>query len=132
MTPAGLSAFGSVLWTIWASAIAVWTPIAKANAPTKPAIQANLTGGTVAPRMSVDVSNSLLSERSWRPPTQGGRDEGRQERSIWPVIGPAVFVIALLVLATAYAGAFDVDQWAPPTLFILVMLLTFVLRGGAA
>jgi hypothetical protein len=48
------------------------------------------------------------------------------------VIGPAVFVIALLVLATAYAGAFDVDQWAPPTLFILVMLLTFVVRGGTA
>jgi hypothetical protein len=83
--------------------------------------------------MSVDVSNSLLSsERQRLPPVRDEPDRGRQERSIWPVIGPAVFVIALLVLATAYAGAFDVDQWAPPALFILVMLLTFVVRGGAA
>ncbi len=48
------------------------------------------------------------------------------------MIGPTVLVLALLVLATVYAGAFDVDQWAPPTLFILVLLLTLVLRGGAA
>ena len=132
MTPAGLSAFGSVRWTTWASAIAVWTPIVKANAATEPAIHANLMGGTVATAMSVDVSNSLLlSERQWIPQAQDG-EQGSRERSVWPVIGPAVFVLALLVLATAYAGGFDVDQWAPPTLFILVMLLTFVFRGGVA
>jgi O-Antigen ligase len=83
--------------------------------------------------MSVDVSNSLLlSDRQW-PAQLHGAGAGRpHERSIWSVIGPAVFVLALLVLATAYAGAFDVDQWAPPALFILLMLLTFILRGGAA
>lgn len=82
--------------------------------------------------MSVDVSNPLLlSERDWTRATQDGAD-GKHERSIWPVIGPTVFVLALLVLATAYAGAFYVDQWGPPTLFILLMLLTFILRGGAA
>jgi hypothetical protein len=82
--------------------------------------------------MSVDVSNSLLlSERQWRPPVED-REDGGREHSIWPVIGPTLFVLALLVLATAYAGAFNVDQWGPPTLFILLMLLTFVLRGGAA
>jgi hypothetical protein len=82
--------------------------------------------------MSVDVSNSLLlNERPWSPAAQSEEHEGGGG-SIWPVIGPTVFVLALVVLATAYAGAFDVDQWAPPALFILVMLLTFVVRGGAA
>src|SRR5580704_10517106 len=132
MTPAGLSAFGSVRWAAWASAMALWTPTVKANAATQPAIHTTLMGRTVAPTMSVDVSNSLLlSERQWRPPVED-REDGGREHSIWPVIGPTLFVLALLVLATAYAGAFNVDQWGPPTLFILLMLLTFVLRGGAA
>ncbi len=48
------------------------------------------------------------------------------------MIAPTVLVLALLVLATVYSGAFDVDQWGPPTLFILLMLLTLILRGGAA
>jgi hypothetical protein len=82
--------------------------------------------------MSVDVSNPLLlRERHWRPAVRDGEDGG-PERSIWPVIGPTVFVLALLVLATAYAGAFYVDQWGPPALFILLLLITFILRGGAA
>jgi hypothetical protein len=93
--------------------------------------------------MSVDVSSSLLvggrPDRESQPPTAapppGGRagttPQGGAERSIWPVIGPAVFVLALVVLATAYSGAFDVDQWGPPTLFILLLLLTLVLSGGA-
>lgn len=88
-------------------------------------------GGKLAPAMSVDVSNSLLlNERPWSPLAQGDAEHEAHERSIWPAIAPAIFVLALLVLATAYAGAFDVDQWAPPTLFILLMLLTFILRGG--
>jgi hypothetical protein len=87
--------------------------------------------------MSVDVSNSLLLDgrqagREWAPPAQGGGREGVAEHSIWPVIGPTVFVLALVVLATAYSGAFDVDQWAPPALFVLLLLLTLVLSGGAA
>jgi O-Antigen ligase len=82
--------------------------------------------------MSVDVSNSLLlDERPWSRSGHDTEQDGNGQ-SIWPVIGPTVFVLALVVLATAYAGAFDVDQWAPPALFILLMLLTFVLRGGAA
>lgn len=51
--------------------------------------------------------------------------------SIWLVAGPTVLVLALLTLATAYSGAFNIAQWAPPSLFVLVMLLTLVLRGGA-
>ncbi len=51
--------------------------------------------------------------------------------SIWLVAGPTVLVLALLTLATAYAGAFNIAQWAPPSLFVLVVLLTLVLRGGA-
>ena len=88
--------------------------------------------GTVTPDMSVDVSNSLLlGERPRIPAAREGRG-GEQEHSIWPVIGPTVFVLALLVLATVYSGAFDVDQWGPPTLFILVLLLTLTMRGGMA
>jgi len=90
--------------------------------------------------LSLDVANSLLLPGSVRipPAARGGSEgegegagEGRErERSIWLVVGPTVFVLALLVLATAYSGAFNVDQWAPPALFILLMLLTLVLRGG--
>jgi O-Antigen ligase len=86
--------------------------------------------GTVTPAMSVGVSNSLLLDERPRGLSARDGEQPGHERSIWLVIGPTVFVLALLVLATAYAGAFDVDQWAPPTLFILLMLLTFVLRGG--
>ena len=51
---------------------------------------------------------------------------GTGEGSMWPVLAPTVLVLALLLLATAYAGAFDVAEWAPPTLFILLMLLTLL------
>ncbi|HEY7830565.1 MAG TPA: O-antigen ligase family protein [Solirubrobacteraceae bacterium] len=62
-------------------------------------------------------------------PPEGGEDA--RHSSIWLVAGPTVLVLALLVLATAYAGAFKVGQWAPPALFILIVLLTLLLRGGA-
>src|ERR1700733_9645295 len=132
MTPAGLSACGSVRWTASVSAAAVGTTIDKANATNAPAIHAHLMDGTVDPPMSVDVSKSLLLGEPARIPIARASEEGERERSIWPVIGPTVLVLALLVLATVYSGAFDVDQWAPPTLFILVLLLTLVLLGGAA
>jgi hypothetical protein len=77
---------------------------------------------------SADVSRSLLfgGEPAARQLPRGGDRGG----SIWLVVAPIVFVLALLVLATAYAGAFNVAQWAPPTLFILVMLLAIVISGG--
>jgi hypothetical protein len=78
-----------------------------------------------------DVANSLLfgdgRELKIESPSQGS---GR-ESSIWPVLAPTVLVLALLLLATAYAGAFNIAQWAPPTIFILLMLLTLLIRGGA-
>jgi tetratricopeptide (TPR) repeat protein len=70
---------------------------------------------------ALDVAKSLRFETA--------KDARRS--SIWLVAGPTVLVLALLVLATAYAGAFKVGQWAPPALFILLVLLTLVLRGGA-
>jgi O-Antigen ligase len=97
-----------------------------------------LMEGTVTPAMSVDVSNSLLLPSPTRshPARETAEQEHQpgQERdhSIWPVIAPTVLVLALLVLATVYSGAFDVDQWGPPTLFILLLLLTLTLLGGAA
>jgi hypothetical protein len=57
-------------------------------------------------------------------PSEGGG-------SIWTIVGPTGFVVALLVLATVYSGAFAVQEWAPPTLFVLVVLLTIAVRGGA-
>jgi hypothetical protein len=57
--------------------------------------------------------------------------EREHRASIWLVAGPTVLVLALLTLATAYAGAFHIAQWAPASLFVLVVLLTLVLRGGA-
>jgi hypothetical protein len=95
--------------------------------------------------LPADVAKSLplgadLRMRSWpeeRPADgtdgqlQPGAQGHHQQGSIWLAAGPTVLVLALLVLATAYAGAFDVAQWAPPALFILIVLLTLVLRGGA-
>ena len=82
-----------------------------------------------------DVANSLLlSGTAALPPVPrgvvGGPQGGDRGGSWWQVVAPTVFVLALLVLATAYAGAFNIAQWAPPALFVLVMLLTLVLRGG--
>jgi O-Antigen ligase len=77
----------------------------------------------------LDVAKSLPFEVGFatpKPPVESAR-----QGSIWLVAGPTVLVLALLVLATAYAGAFKVGQWAPPALFILVVLLTVVARGGA-
>jgi hypothetical protein len=78
---------------------------------------------------ALDVANSLRFEGDYV--AQKRAVEGSRQGSIWLVAGPTVLVLALLVLATAYAGAFKVGQWAPPALFILLVLLTLVLRGGA-
>jgi hypothetical protein len=87
-----------------------------------------------------DVANSLLFGEAIKIPSLpeggdrragGGAPRDEQKGSIWVVLAPTVLVLGLLVLATAYAGAFDVAQWGPPTLFILLMLLTLVACGGA-
>jgi hypothetical protein len=61
---------------------------------------------------------------------QAAERDRAQHSSIWLAIGPAVLVLALLLLATAYAGAFAIAQWAPPALFVLIVLLMLVLRDG--
>jgi len=78
---------------------------------------------------ATDVANSLLfgSDLTVRE----APEIGAGERSMWPVLAPTVLVLALLLLATAYAGAFDVAEWAPPTMFILLMLITLIVRGAA-
>jgi hypothetical protein len=78
----------------------------------------------------VDVAKSLPLGADLRVPAWPDEERSRHG-SIWLAVGPTVLVLALLVLATAYAGAFKVGQWAPPALFILIVLLTVVLRGGA-
>jgi len=80
---------------------------------------------------AADVAKSLPAGLTI--PALGDEREAASQHSssIWLVAGPTVLVLALLVLATAYAGAFKVAQWAPPALFILVVLLTLLVRGGA-
>jgi hypothetical protein len=86
--------------------------------------------------MATNVDHTLRADvaKSLPPPPAGSMIpepvRRTDESSIWMVVGPTVLVLALLVLATAYAGAFNIGQWAPPALFILVVLLTLVLRGG--
>lgn len=46
------------------------------------------------------------------------------------VVGPAGFVLFVLLLATAFDGGFDIRQWVPPALFAVVALAAIVLRGG--
>jgi hypothetical protein len=82
------------------------------------------------------VANSLLFDGTIKIPSlpeAGDRraESGDRKGSIWVVLAPTVLVLGLLVLATAYAGAFDVAQWGPPALFILLMLFTLVVCGGA-
>ncbi|HEY7951617.1 MAG TPA: O-antigen ligase family protein [Solirubrobacteraceae bacterium] len=78
---------------------------------------------------ALDVAKSLRFQADYV--AQESPVDGPRLGSIWLVAGPTVLVLALLVLATAYAGAFKVGQWAPPALFILLVLFTLVLRGGA-
>jgi hypothetical protein len=96
------------------------------------------------PRFTQRASPSLHSPERAREGFPGGAREGSpdglregspdgaREGSIWLVAAPTALVLTLLLLATVYAGAFNVGQWAPPALFILIVLLTLLLRGGLA
>ncbi len=140
MTPAGLLAEGSVFTAVLSAAAAAGTPTTNANAATAPPTNPNLMATNVEDPDAGDVANSLLFGDALTlplpppltspPPLPSPPQTGHRERSLLPVLAPTVLVLALLLLATAYAGAFNVAQWAPPTMFILLMLLTLVLRGG--
>jgi O-Antigen ligase len=78
-----------------------------------------------------DAAGAIGADGAFPGSSDEGARPGAGQGSIWLVAGPTVLVLALLVLATAYAGAFKVGQWAPPALFILLVLLTLLLRGGA-
>ena len=125
MTPAGLPARGSVC----TEADAVWTPTINANAPTTPPTDASLMATNINQLSAPDVAKPLLFGDGPKLPSLS--EAGAREGSIWQVLAPTVLVLALLLLATAYAGAFNVAQWAPPTIFILLVLLTLTVRGGA-
>lgn len=45
---------------------------------------------------------------------------------------PAIFVAVLLLLGTAFEGAFEIRYWAPPALFVLIMLASLAAAGGGA
>src|SRR5215469_4145300 len=86
--------------------------------------------------MSSDVT-SLLPPRGGvkiTAPASGGdrSDADGRPGNLWSVLGPVGLVLALLVLATANSGAFDVREWAPPSLFLLIILLSIAVRGGGA
>ncbi|MFI5010338.1 MAG: O-antigen ligase family protein [Solirubrobacterales bacterium] len=80
--------------------------------------------------LSTDVAKSL-PRLAANGRLRAASNPRERNASIWLVAGPTVLVLALLTLATAYAGAFKIAQWAPPSLFVLIVLLTLVLRGGA-
>jgi hypothetical protein len=46
------------------------------------------------------------------------------------IVGPAGFVLFVLLLATAFDGGFDLRQWAPPAVFAVVALAAIAARGG--
>jgi hypothetical protein len=77
---------------------------------------------------AADVANPLLFGDGLNRPSLP--KPGPREGSIWLLLAPTALVLALLLLATVYAGAFNIAQWAPPTLFLLLTLLTLLLRGG--
>jgi hypothetical protein len=129
MTPAGLPASGSVLWTNPSpAAAAIGVLASNTNAPNA------LTNDTfrMATNLDQPLSGDVAKSLSLNGHAAGlqGAAEGVPRSSIWLVAGPVVLVLALLLLAIAYAGAFAIEQWAPPALFVLVVLLTLVLRGG--
>ncbi len=129
MVPAGLLARGSVFTVVLTAAAPVGTPTTNANVATAPPTNPSLLmAANIDELATPDVANSLLFGDGSTLPR---RSEGAgREGSIWPLLAPTVLVLALLLLATVYAGAFDIAQWAPPTMFILLLLLTLVLCRG--
>lgn len=130
MTPAGLPTRGSFSAAARLFAEAAGTPTSNANATATLPTNVSLMATNVDEPIASDVANSLLfgDPLSLDPPSLAAA--GR-EGSVWSVLAPTVLVLALLLLATAYAGAFNVAQWAPPTMFVLVMLATLLVVGGA-
>src|ERR1700733_12992847 len=105
MTPAGLFAPGSVrCTTLLLSAIALWPPNIRTNAPTAPPTNVSLMATNVDQPSTSDVANSLLFGGSLKVPSlpEGGghrSEEGGERTSIWVVLAPTVLVLALLLLA---------------------------------
>jgi tetratricopeptide (TPR) repeat protein len=91
---------------------------------------------SVSSPLGPPVSNSLrvpaLENGVSSPPEGAAGAPTSRPGSIWLTLGPIGFVLALLLVATAYSGAFEVSQWAPPSLFVLFMLLALAVRGGGA
>src|SRR5262249_10127289 len=128
MTPAGLLACGSV-WTCGlACAALACRPVDRATVARAAPTNASLMATNIDQPGAADVAKPLLFGDGLRVPQQ--LDKDAREGSIWPLIGPTVLVLALLVLATAYAGAFNIAQWGPPTLFIVLTLFTLLARDG--
>lgn len=50
----------------------------------------------------------------------------------WVTAAPAAFVVGLLLLATAFQGAFELRHWGPPAIFGLLLLATILAVGGGA
>ncbi len=58
--------------------------------------------------------------------------DGARHHNAFALIGPATFVLLLLVLATASDGAFAIRQWAPPAIFLVALLAALIGAGGGA
>ena len=80
------------------------------------------------------AEDPLLKTPSLRGSSGAADDVGaapsRADDGAGSTLAPVLLVVLLLVLATAYSGAFSVRAWAPPALLVLGTLLAMQLAGG--
>jgi len=117
MTPAGLVASGSVRW---------------GSAPCPHAAGAHAPAASSITTMddAVFTTSSLGTAPPAGDTSEVPRSRPREDRPSWLALAPIAFVVLLLLVATPFQGAFHLRQWAPPTIFTLVLLVTITARGG--
>jgi O-antigen ligase len=96
-------------------------------------------------RRDDDTGASLVSRAQASPPAAPERTEAAPLRAppppeppreptgsahLWWAVAPVAVFAVLLLLATFSRGAFDLRNWAPPTIFALVVLAAFFALGG--
>src|SRR4051794_3263684 len=122
MTPAGLLASGSVRCA----------PAPKDDPGTTRRTTASVSNdqttrmeAILEERLESPAANST-NERVSSAEPQPGR--GHASSSVVPI----VFVVGLLLLSTSFDGAFALRSWAPPAIFVLVLLAVTMFAGGGA
>lgn len=124
MTPAGLSAFGSVT--------CVWELRAQAEADAAKQHSAETKASTERRRIE---STRIIAADTGQAAGLTNGEASRAPVALPPEpeshgIAPIGFTVLLLVLATTSQGAFAISRWAPLTLFVIALLAgVLVFRG---